>query len=75
MKKTIIILVCCALLGACIVFFTKNKTQCNNDNKKTYQCKYNYPVSFLHDVISSYNKFIALIQRGYRLIFYDAGIG
>lgn len=26
MKKTIIILVCCALLGACIVFFTKNRT-------------------------------------------------
>ena len=24
---------------------------------------------------SSYNKFIDLIQRGYRLIFYDAGIG
>ena len=34
------------------------------------------PLSFVfHFLISSYNKFIDLIPRGYRLIFYDVGIG
>ena len=28
---------------------------------------------FLQNIPPSYNKFIVLIQRGYRLIFYDAG--